>query len=132
MLPLLERKIPADGPRPQDYSEGAPDIRNLIVTLNDTAVIVYTEQDGRCTMHTGLCLKREKGNDAKVLMNNSNMEFSSGMTDGSILGNYRAVISCQDANAEPFGMKGQALTEEDSRESLLIILSGPYYLASYT
>ena len=64
-------------------------------------------------------------------MNNSNMEFAPGMTDGGILGNYVTVISCRDANAEPFGMKGRALTNAEGRDLLLNILSGPYYLALY-
>ena len=112
VLPLLERKVPANGPRLQEYAETAPELRNLCVILTDTTAIVYIELDGRCTMHAGLSLKKENSLVSKVLMNNSNTEFSPGITDGDILGNYVTVIFRQDANAEPFGLKGRALTDD--------------------
>ena len=59
VLTLLKRKVPADGPRLKDYAEASPEIRNLVVTSNDTAAIVYIEQDGRCTIHAGLSLRKK-------------------------------------------------------------------------
>ena len=113
VLPLLERKVPANGPRLQEYAETAPELRNLYVILTDTTAIVYIELDGRCTMHAGLSLKKENSLVSKVLMNNSNTEFSLGMTDGIVLGNYVIVVSRRDANGEPFCMKGEALTKDN-------------------
>ena len=130
ILPLLERRMPADGPRLVDYAEADLEMRNLIVTSSDTAAIVYVEHDGRCTMHAGLSLKKENGVVTKVLMNNSNTEFAPGMTDGEILKNYVTVITRRDASAEPFGVKGRELKKDEISNSSLPP-GGQYYLASY-
>ena len=119
--------MPADGPRLVHYAEADPETRNLIVTSSDTAAIVYVKQDGRCTMYAGLSLKKDNGVITKVLMNNSNTEFAPGMTDGGILNNYVTVINLRDANTEPFGIKGRALTENEICDSSLN-QGGQYYL----
>ena len=78
VVPLLDQKIPADGPELQSYAEAAPELRNLYITSGDTAAIVYIDPDGMCTMHAGLSLKKENGAVSKVLMNNSNTDFPPG------------------------------------------------------
>ena len=130
VVPLLDRKIPADGPGLQSYAEATPELRNLYITSCDTAAIMYIEPDGMCTMHAGLSLKKENGMVSKVLMNNSNTEFPPGMVDKIVLDNYVTLVTRRDAANEPFGMKGDALVDEDLRDTSLNATNG-FFLVSY-
>ena len=58
VVPLLDRKMPADGPALQSYAEAVPALRNLYITSGDTAAIMIVQPDGTCTMHAGLSLNR--------------------------------------------------------------------------
>ena len=130
MVPLLERKVPAEGPELQRYAEAAPELRNLYITSGDTAAIMIIEPDGMCTMHAGLSLKKENGVVSKVLVNSSNTEFSPGMVDKIILDNYVTLVTRRDAANEPFGMKGEVLVDADLRDTSLNATNG-FYLVSY-
>ena len=130
MVPLLDRKMPADGPDLQAYAEAGPDLRNLYITSGDTAAIMIVQPDGTCTMHAGLSLKKENGVVSKVLLNSSNTEFSPGMVDKAILDNYVTIVTRRDAANEPFGMKGEVLNEDDLRDTSLNAING-FYLVSY-
>ena len=83
-----------------------------------------------CTIHAGISLKKENGVVSKVLVNNSNSEFPPGMVDKIILDNYVTLVTCRDAANEPFGMKGEALIDDDLRETASNATNG-FYLVSY-
>ena len=113
MVPLLYRKVPADGPGLHNCAEADPELHNLYITSGDTAAIVYIESDGMGTMHAGLSLKKKSGAVSKVLTKNSSTEFFLGMADKIVLDNYVTLFSCRNAANEPFGMKGEFLVVED-------------------
>ena len=105
VVPLLDQKIPADGPGLQNYAEADPELRNLYITSGNTAAIVYIEPNGMCTMHAGLSLRKENGMVTKVLMNNSNTDFPPGMADKIVLDTYVTLVTCRDVADQPFGIK---------------------------
>ena len=65
----------------------------MYIPSGDTAAIIYIEPNGMCTMHADLLLKKENGVVSKVLVNNSNTEFSPGMVDKIILDNYVTLVT---------------------------------------